>query len=184
MPAKTLVRRLIVSKLQSQSPEDRQKRSLLIQKKVLDLKAFQKSACVFFYVSLTTEVDTIALIEKSWAMGKRVVVPLADLENKELKLYEIANLETDLQKGALGILEPRPDRTKPVDLEEIDLVIVPGIGFDRKNYRMGRGAGFYDRFLSKFGCDVPKIGLAFCFQVVSELPLESHDQKLDLVLTD
>ena len=132
---------------------------------------------------MPTEVDTHPMIKKTLAMGKRVLLPQANLENKELEIYEIRERK-DLQKGLFGIWEPDPDRARLADPREADLVLVPGLLFDKKNNRLGRGLGFYDRFLKRLSRKVIKIGLAFSFQVVESIPAEAHDIPVDLVLTD
>ena len=189
MSTKKGLREEIRQKLKAQSLEERSQKSLRIQDRLFSLAEFQKAAWVCFYVALPEEVDTVPMIEKAIGMGKRVAIPLSDLENKELKTYEIKDLRNDVRKGAFRILEPDPKKTVPVEPSKLEVVVVPGLVFDRENYRIGRGQGFYDRFLAGAGRlplqeRVFKIGLAFSFQVVPSVPHESHDQKLDLVLTD
>ena len=184
MQTKKSLREAIQSQLVSQSPEERKRKSAAIQQKLFGLDAFRKSDCVCFYVSLPTEVDTSSMIDQSLEMGKRVVVPLSDLENKELKLYQIEDRREDLRQGTFGVFEPRPDKTKPVDFKKVDCVVIPGVVFDKEKNRIGRGKGFYDRFLEKLGPQVFKIGLAFSFQVVQEIPHDHHDVSLNFVLTD
>ena len=183
MQTKKSLREEMKEKLFSLSTEERVAKSLLIREKLFKEVLFKKAACVCFYVSLPTEVDTSVIIDDALVMGKRVVVPLSDLENKEVKLYQIKD-RGDLREGAWRVLEPIPEKTRAVAREEVDCVIVPGIAFDKRNNRLGRGRGFYDRFLQAFGAGTPKIGLAFSFQVVQEVPHESHDIPLDLILTD
>lgn len=172
------------SLLSAQNKERRDSKSRLIQKKLFEHQAFCKASVVCFYVAMPVEVDTRPMIQEALKIGKRVLVPLADLENKELKLYEIRDLDTDLEVGALGILEPRKDRARLADAKEVDCVIVPGMAFDSQGHRLGRGGGFYDRFLSKFSAKTPKIALAFSFQVLPQIPQETHDQRVDIVLTE
>ena len=124
------------------------------------------------------------MIDEALTWGKRVIVPLTNLENKELSLYEITDRQNDLKKGTYGVMEPRPEKTRLTHFEEVDCVIVPGTVFDKKNHRIGRGIGYYDRFLKKFSPNILKIGLAFLFQVIPAIPSEVHDVKLDMVLTD
>lgn len=97
---------------------------------------------------------------------------------------EITHCRRDLQgRGLFGLCQPaRPWRRLPP--ERMDLVIVPGLAFDRNGHRLGRGGGYFDRFLEKVPAQVPRIGLAFRFQVVARLPRESHDQPVDRVITD
>lgn len=181
---KERLRRKIREELEAQAPAERQKRSRRIEEKLFGLDDFKKAATVCFYVSKPAEVDTTSMIDRALETGKKVLVPLSHLENKELRLYEIKNRREDLKPGAFQIPEPRPDRTRLADPKELDCVIVPGVVFDRKNHRIGYGKGFYDRFLSGLEPRVSKIGLAFTFQVVPEISEEDHDEQLDLVLTD
>ena len=159
-------------------------KSVRIKEKLFSLEAFRKAKCVCFYVSLPLEVDTKGMIDEALALGKRVVVPLTNLENKELRLYEITDRRTDLEQGAFGIMEPRPDKALPVRLAQVQCLIVPGVVFDKKNHRIGHGGGYYDRLLEECPPNVLKIGLAFSFQVVQNIPAEVHDVPLDIVLTD
>lgn len=184
METKISLRRRVSRLLEEQSPADRQHRNLAIQKKLKRLPAFKKACMVFFYVSRPEEVDTHPLIDEALAAGKRVAVPSSDLKTKKLSFFEIADREKHLKLGVFDVLEPRPELTKPVSAKDADFVVVPGVVFDRKNRRVGHGAGFYDRFLKEIGSRTAKVGLAFSFQVVDEVPQEIHDVALDKVLTD
>ena len=184
MDEKKSLRREIKFLLSAQSPEERDRKSRRIQEKLFEHAAFRKARVICFFVALPEEVDTRPMIEEALRSGKKVLVPLADLENKELKLYEIRDLGTDTAPGALGILEPRPDKAKPAEAKETECVIVPGVAFSATGERLGRGAGFYDRFLSGLPKGTPKIALAFSFQVLPQIPQETHDHVVDFVLTD
>ncbi len=186
MQTKESLRQLMRQKLQAQSPGDRKKKSLIIEEKLFSLDAFKKASVVCFYVSLPAEVDTAQMIDRALEAGKRVLVPRVNREAQEppLQLYEIKDRQKDLEKGAFGIMEPLPSRTRLADAQEIGCVIAPGVAFDRANHRLGRGKGFYDRFLAGIGPGVAKIGVAFSFQIVDEVPRVGHDVRLDLVITD
>ncbi len=172
------------SLLSAQSREERDLRSLRIQEKLFEHEAFRRAGVVCFFVSLPEEVDTRPMIAQALRSGKTVLVPLADLENKELKLYEIREPARDLAPGTLGIPEPRPERTRRAEAEEAHCVIVPGLAFSPTGERLGRGAGFYDRFLTGLPQGTPKIAVAFSFQVLPQIPQETHDHVVDFVLTD
>jgi 5-formyltetrahydrofolate cyclo-ligase len=136
------------------------------------------------YVSLLEEVDTIYIIRKALKLGKRVIIPYIQQDNDELEVSEITALES-LEKGPYGILQPPWDRIKPVPLQTIELIVVPAIAFDKKNMRLGRGKGYYDRFLSKKAINnAETIGLAFDFQILESLPYDYHDKPVDQVLTN
>ena len=180
---KKALRQEIRSLLSAQSAEERDQKSRAIQKKLFETPAFQRASTVCFYVSMPVEVDTHPMIERSLRSGQKVLVPLVDLENKELKLKEIRDLKTDLSPGILGILEPGAG-TRDADLREAQCVVVPGLVFDLQGNRLGRGGGFYDRLLAGLPAKVATIGLAFSFQVLPKIPLEDHDRAVEIVLTE
>lgn len=169
--------------LSAQSVQERDLKSAAIQAKLLGMRAFQSAGAVCFYVALPTEVDTHPMIEASLKLGKKVLVPLVDLENKELKLKEIRDFRKDLAPGALGILEPGP-HTRSCAPSEPECYLVPALAFDEKGYRLGRGGGFYDRLLSSLTPETATIGLAFSFQVLPAVPLEPHDRAVQTILTE
>ena len=171
-------------KLKAQSLEERNRKSRLIQEKLFGLDAYRKARTVCFFVGLDEEVNTVPMIESSLSSGKRVLVPLTNLENKELKLFEIRDVRSDLAPGTLGILEPLAAKARKADAKEVECVLVPGLAFDKDHCRLGRGAGLYDRFLAALPASVSKVGLAFSFQVLPEIPQEDHDHPLDEVLTE
>ena len=108
-----------------------------------------------------------------------------DLKAKDLRIFEINDLDKDFISGPFGVMEPNTQYAKEVSIEEIDAVIVPGLGFDREKNRLGRGAGFYDRFLKRITPSVKRIGIAFEFQISESLPINfSLDQKLDAVVSE
>ena len=183
MKSKKSLRQDIKALLLAQSVGERDQKSRVISKKLLEHPDFRKAGIVCFYVSMPMEVDTHPLIEASLKMGKKVLVPLVDLENKELKLKEIRDLNKDLAPGTLGILEPAAS-TKTVDARDVECILVPGLAFDKRGHRLGRGGGFYDRLLSQMSSRVKKIALTFSFQVLPDIPLEDHDQTVDEVLTE
>lgn len=183
MSSKDDLRRRIKTLLESQSSQARLEKSRTIAKKLFDLAVFKKARCVCFYMSMPEEADTSFAVDKALSLGKKVVLPCCESAETELRLYQISDRRT-LKENDYGILEPVPDQSVLVDPAEVDLVVVPGLLFDRKNRRLGRGKGYYDRFLGRLQPGVFKVGLAFLFQVAEEIPTEAHDVKLDLVITD
>ena len=144
------------------------------------LPVFQHARCIQTSVALRYEVDTHELIRRMLQEGKQVVVPRVGAGNT-LQHYFIDDFSA-LQAGAFGILEPSPDSDRLAAVESFDLVLVPGFAFDRAGHRLGAGKGYYDRFLA--GMQVPKIALAFAFQLVAHVPLEPHDQRVDMIVTE
>lgn len=136
------------------------------------------------YVSLPTEVSTDYFNKEALRQGKKVVVPVIEEATRGITPSEITAVEC-LEKGPLGIYQPPGGLIKRIPLEEIELIIVPAIAFDAKNLRLGRGKGYYDRFLSGKGLASAKtVGLAFRFQIVAPLPATGHDIPVHRVITD
>jgi len=169
------IRSHIKEKLNSHSELEKAKKSGIIKDRLFSEKAFNEAKVVMFYVSLKDEVNTMSMIDEAIKIGKRVCVPVIIKEEKRLIAGEIKDRTNDLERQHFGIYQPKPGHVKEVPLEDIDLIVVPGIAFDKNNVRLGRGHGYYDRFL----CAVPKkartVGLAFDFQIIENLPKDSHD---------
>lgn len=140
-------------------------------------RLFQQVSCVALYYALPGEVETASLLEK-WYQQKKLVLPL--VKGNDLQFQQYLGKDA-LQKGAFNIWEP--DETCPiVGLQEIELIIVPGVAFDRSRNRLGRGKGFYDRILTQL--EIPKIGICFDFQLKEHIPTEAFDEKMDVILTE
>lgn len=134
------------------------------------------------YLEIRDEVETTSLARKTIGMGKRLVVPLCK-ENRIIPC-EIASLEDDLAAGYMGIREPKETCARPVQPEEIEAVLVPGLVFDQEGRRIGYGGGYYDRFLPLLPAGTPIIGLAFECQVLGKISTEEHDQRMSLLVTE
>lgn len=169
------IRREIKEKLRKHSELEKRTKSAIIKCKLFNEEEFKRSKVVMFYVSLKDEVDTLTMVDEALEMGKRVCVPVVILEEKRLIAGEVRNRLEDLERQHFGIYQPKKGRVREVPLEDIDLVVVPGIAFDKANVRLGRGHGYYDRFLSGLPKPTKTIGLAFDFQVIENLPQDSHD---------
>ncbi len=169
------MRKTIREKINNYSELEKSRKSGIIKNKLFNEEEFKKAEIVMFYVSLKDEVSTLSMIDEALKAGKRVCVPVILKEGRRLIAGEIKDRRCDLEKQHFGIYQPAAGKVKEVPLCDIDLVVVPGIAFDKNNVRLGRGHGYYDRFL----CALPKktkaIGLAFDFQVVENLPKDSHD---------
>jgi len=169
------IRKEIKEKIKYYSELEKSKKSDIIKYKLFNEEEFKKAKLVMFYVSLKDEVNTVSMIDEAIKVGKRVCVPVILKDEKRLIAGEIKDRKEDLESQHFGIHQPRPGRVKEVPLEDIDLVIVPGVAFDKNNVRLGRGHGYYDRFLCGLPNKTKAIGLAFDFQVVDYLPKDSHD---------
>lgn len=142
-----------------------------------------RDTTVSVYAATDHEVDPAGFIETCWKMGSRVVFPVTRFENRTclLTFCPVSDWES-LQLTRRGIREPTG--TQPVDPSEIDVMVIPGLGFDQNGTRMGYGAGCYDRFLANPALKAIRIGIAYASCVVDHLPAESHDQAMHFVVTD
>jgi 5-formyltetrahydrofolate cyclo-ligase len=155
----------------------------LIKEKVFSLPEFLKASMIFFYASFRSEVETLSLIKESISMGKRVVLPKVNRKNQNLMLYEIKDI-IELKLGYMGIPEPAIYEKRLIQLEDVDLVIAPGVAFDCSGNRLGYGGGYYDILLSGRKKETPIIALAYEEQIVDSIPSELHDVKVDMIITD
>ncbi len=163
--------------------EERQQKSRIITERLLALPEFSASRSVFAYVSFRSEVETLDLIAHCLKKGVAVSVPLTLVEEHRLLAHAITDPSRDLAPGYCGI--PEPLTTLPlVDPASIEVAVVPGSVFDTRGGRLGYGGGYYDRFLHNAAPQALRIGLAFDLQVVGAVPLESHDQQLDYLITE
>jgi 5-formyltetrahydrofolate cyclo-ligase len=151
-----------------------------IRNNVYKLPEYMGADIIFSYVSKEKEVGTIDLINHSITHGKRVCVPLTKKEDNSLEAREIDTLN-DLKTGNFNILEPN-ENTKIVDPKKIDILFIPGLAFSIGFERLGRGGGYFDRFLLQ--SSGLKVGLAYDFQIFESLPVQKHDIKMDIIITD
>ena len=180
---KDAVRKEIRGKAKSYSELEKSRKSGIIKTRLFNEEVFKKAKVVMFYVSLKDEVDTLSMIDETLKAGKRVCVPVVLKKEKRLMVSEVKDRVDDLESGHFGIYEPKRDRVKEVPLEDIDLVIVPGVAFDDSNARLGRGAGYYDAFLCRLPKKTKTIGLAFDFQIVKSLPKTPRDIPVQKIIT-
>ncbi|MFA5085716.1 MAG: 5-formyltetrahydrofolate cyclo-ligase [Candidatus Omnitrophota bacterium] len=177
------IRKEIKHKFKAYSPLEKSEKSAIIRDKLFNEEEFKRARVVMFYVSLHDEVDTLIMIDEALKAGKRIAVPVILKEEKRLIAGEIHNRLEDLESQHFGIYQPRQDRVEEVPLDDIDLVVVPGVAFDKKNIRLGRGHGYYDRFLAGLPKKTKTIGLAFDFQVLEYLPQDPHDVPVSRIIT-
>lgn len=182
---KGALRKCLLEKLKSQEEEERRQKSLAIKERLFNLEEFKKAKKILLYAGKSYEVDTAPIIKEALKTGKRIFLPVTDVKRKRLIISEISDLEKDTQLGHFGIYEPAAACREKPQPEAPDLVIVPGIGFDRKGNRLGHGAGYYDRFLKGIPHNIPRIALAFDFQMLSgDIPTLSHDIPVTKVITN
>ncbi|GAB6121534.1 5-formyltetrahydrofolate cyclo-ligase [Dysgonomonas termitidis] len=144
---------------------------------VLELTGiFQESKTIFIYNSLDDEVQTFDFIRK-WSAGKDFYLPVIE---KDEMVFRRCTTNTCFQQSAFGIMEPVGDNY--TDYKKVDLIIIPGVAFDRKMNRMGRGKAYYDRFLPKL--KAPRLGICFEFQLFDGIPADKNDVKMDYIVSE
>jgi 5-formyltetrahydrofolate cyclo-ligase len=137
-----------------------------------------------FYVSMKEEVRTQEMIRGSLGMGKQVVVPSLKPDRRRITPSLLVDYEGDLEEGVFGIPEPRAECVRSFPVEDIEIVLVPGVAFDVCGGRLGFGGGYYDGFLAELSSGTKRWGLAFEFQVVEELPLTNRDVPVEKIIME
>ncbi len=179
---KQTLRKIMRKRLKNQKEAYRRKKSDIIKKELFKLNEFKKAKTVMLYASFDGEVDTFKMIKGAIKEGKVVVLPSIVKRKKRLIPRAIKTVDA-LEKGPFGILEPSKACSRVASKKNLDLVIVPGLAFDHANFRLGRGMGFYDRFLATLPKKAQAIGLCFDFQIVSSLPRSPSDLPVRKVIS-
>jgi 5-formyltetrahydrofolate cyclo-ligase len=164
------------------NPDERVTGSLRACHRLFGQREYVKAEVIMVYLSLPNEVDTSSVVLRAWQDRKRVLAPKVSWNQRRMLPLEIRSLTDDLVVSNLGIREPVSGI--PFPIRHIDLVIVPGLAFDEYGNRLGRGRGFYDRFLAHPEYSGVSCGLAFRQQVVPAVPVGPLDQGIDMLVTD
>lgn len=179
MPKAGLRRKMLESR-KALSADEYRRKSLVIQQRLISLEEYSRAKVLVLYSSIHNEVETQEVIEFSLNSGKKVILPAVSDGN--LLFREIAEV-SDMHKGKFGILEPR--RTNMViDLDQADLIVLPGVAFDLNGHRIGYGKGYYDKSLRHLEGQGKLVGLCYDFQLVEEIAGEPHDVRVDMIITE
>jgi 5-formyltetrahydrofolate cyclo-ligase len=164
------------------STDQRKLKSHHACRNLIATREFQDASAIMIYLSLPHELDTSEAILNAWQMGKTVVVPKVSWQQRHMIPVKIHSLETGFSSEVAGLRNPITG--VPVPFSEISLVVAPGLGFDRKGNRLGRGGSYYDRFFSNKELKAPKCGFAFAEQVIESVPVTETDVPVDFLITD
>ncbi len=152
----------------------------------MSLPEYATAETVMFYIDVRSEVRTRHDLEQALLSGKTIVVPWCNVDG-ELELFRLDSMD-ELETGMYKILEPqaalRGLPEKQVNVEALDLIMVPGVGFDRRGARTGHGKGYYDKLLQHARMNTPLIALAFECQLFDEIPVADHDIFMDKIITE
>lgn len=179
---KNYLREQMLTKRNSLSSLEIQGKSHETAQRLLLLPEYRQAKTVLIYLPTKSEINTLAIIQSSWQQHKNIVIPVCQ-SNRTLLLSKL-NCFADLAKGTYDILEPVKDKIIPIDPQEVDLAIVPGLAFDEQGTRLGYGGGYFDRFLKTLREDCPVLALCYEFQVIKHIPTEVHDVPVDMILTE
>lgn len=183
MVEKALIRKEALKKRDAIGGDIREAKDILIKDRLFSLPEIHQAGIIFFFASFKSEVSTFPMIEEAYRLGKRIVLPRVDRKIKGLTLYEVKKL-SELSPGCMEIPEPNLPEERRMDINDVDLIIMPGVAFDPKGNRVGYGAGFYDKLLSGLTKQTPLIAITYEEQVLASVPSEPHDIKVHKIVTD
>lgn len=179
---KVELRRQLQNRLLSMPEQQRQDKSRKACRHLIASERFQEASTIMMFLSLPHEVDTSEAILHAWQMGKTVAVPKISWQQRHMIPVGINSLETGFSTGAMGLRNPVDG--VPIPFGQIDLVVSPGLGYDRRGNRLGRGGAFYDRFFANKTLTASRCGFAFIEQVVDSIPVTENDQPVHFLVTD
>ncbi len=164
------------------TPDQREAESRAICDRAMNWQPLAAAGCVLAYMPMASEVDIRPMIEALLGRGVTVCLPRVEWGSQQMAPVPIGDLERDLGPSERGVRQPRAD-IAPADARSVQVVVVPGLAFDNEGGRLGRGGGFYDRWLADRADGVLTLGVAFACQVVERVPMEPHDRRVDAVVT-
>lgn len=184
VPAKKRLRQEMIARRDALAPAERARLGALLMERVMALPQLAQARSVLTTMAIGSELDTAPLIARARAEGKTVILPRVSPPPRRLEIYAVEDPARDLVPGIWGIPEPDPARCRRVALQEVDFALVPALAIDRRRYRLGYGAGFFDGLLAGRGAK------PFCVTALPEafhveaLPADAHDVPVDLVISE
>ncbi|TKJ33823.1 MAG: 5-formyltetrahydrofolate cyclo-ligase [Planctomycetes bacterium B3_Pla] len=175
-------RRELMNCLLAISAEQRSEKSRKACENLVGMEQFRQASTVMMFVSLPHEVDTSEAILHAWQHRKVVAVPKISWQQRHMIAVQINSLETGFSTAASGLRTPISG--VPVPFGEIDLVVTPALGFDKKGNRLGRGGSYYDRFFANAELKATRCGFGFAEQVLDSIPVTDQDEPVDILVTD
>ena len=183
-PEKKRLREQMLARRDALPPAERARLSAILMERVLALPELARASSVLATMAIGSEWDTAALMERARRDGKTLVLPRVGGTPRRLEIYAVEDIARDLKPGVWNIPEPDPERCRRVSLDEVDFALVPALAIDRRRYRVGYGAGYFDGLLAGRGAK-PLCVTALPSQFhVDALPAEAHDVPVDLVISE
>ena len=174
---KSQIRSEIAETLAALSEKERAEKTKAIETRLFEFANFLEAKVAMLYVNNNNEVATRDILSRSYVYNKIVVLPAFSSHTFEMKLMKVDSLEKDLLIGPRGIYQPDPHRCKVVP-------IIPAIALDEKGGRIGSGQGYYDRLIPNLAITTRKVALSLEEQIIQQVPIESHDKHVDIIITD
>jgi 5-formyltetrahydrofolate cyclo-ligase len=181
---KSQIREEIAPKIAVLSAKEIAEKANAIENRLFDFANFLESKIILFYVNNAHEVQTANILKRAYTYNKIVVLPAYSTENFEMELKKVDNLKKDLYPGPRDILQPDESRCKVVPIDKIDIAIIPAVALDEKGGRIGSGKGYYDRLIPRLAITTRKVALALEVQIIPQVPIESHDKHVDIIITE
>ena len=179
---KSRLRKELAAVLSAIPPGEAAERSGTACERAVGLDEFAPAGSVMIYLPIRSELDPTAIARAAWSAGKTVLVPKVDWSARRMDAVVLSSLDEPMFTDRYGLRTPAAGATWPID--KIDLIVVPAMAYDRSGHRLGRGGGFYDRFLGRDGLTGTTCGLAFSEQLLDAVPRSEHDVPVDIVVTD
>ncbi|KWT83484.1 5-formyltetrahydrofolate cyclo-ligase [Candidatus Magnetominusculus xianensis] len=181
---KAALRREALRLRDSIDPKTKKTKDSEIHKNLFQTREFTKAKSVMFFASIRSEPNTLDMIAAALTLNKIIVLPRVNLKERSLEPYIITNL-FELVPGYMNIPEPHPELAAKCSAEDIDVIVMPGLAFDKSGGRVGYGGGYYDRFISGIKGQRPVLAaVAYDEQVMESVPVMSYDQRIDMIVTE
>lgn len=183
---KKALRKEIIEKRNNMDLVKKEEMDEKILNKFYESKYYKEAEKIFMYISYGSEINTRKIIDKALKDNKKIFVPRTEFKTRSMDAVEITTLH-NLIESKYGILEPSKEKPH-IDPNELDLIVVPGVAFDRNGGRMGYGAGFYDRYFKKISKDninkIMKLALAYELQLLDRVPMNEQDVPVNYIITE
>ena len=184
-PTKSRLRETLKKSLNAMSEEQRVQSASKLTTQITNSDHFKSTQTLLTYACLPSEISLDKLINHPLESGMTVGIPAVDWDTRTMYPAKIESLDKDLQIGRYDLRSPRIN-CKPIPDDQITLALIPGLGFDPDGRRLGRGAGFYDRWIEarrRLDAPITLVGVCFDEQIVERIPTDPHDQRMDMVIT-
>lgn len=182
---KQAIRQRIIAQRQQIPKSERARWSRSIAARIAEMAPYRSAKMILAYMNFGAEFESEILVQQVLADGKTLLLPRVNPAMRELELYHVEDVDTQLAPGAYGIREPIAERCERlVKLEEIEFILMPGVAFGRDGARLGYGGGFFDKLLARMVHKPVLVACAYSMQVVANIPMEANDRRVDWLVTE